>query len=69
MADKHGADRLDAACRRAIEVGDPSYKTVKGILAAGAERDVDASAPEATAPAHMHGQQALFGPNDGEAAR
>ena len=30
--------RLDAACRRAIEVGDPSYRTVKGILAAGTEQ-------------------------------
>ena len=29
---KHGAERLDAACRRAIEIGDPEYRTVKGIL-------------------------------------
>src|SRR5579859_2189904 len=32
LAEKHGAERLDAACRRAIEIGDPEYRTVKGIL-------------------------------------
>ncbi len=32
---RYGDDRLEAACRRAIDAGDPSYKTVKGILAAG----------------------------------
>jgi hypothetical protein len=69
-ADKHGAERLDAACRRAAVVGDPSYKTVKGILAAGTERDgerVD-DAPEASAPAHLHGQAGLFD-LDAEAAQ
>ena len=39
LADKHGAERLDAACRRAIEIGDPEYRTVKGILVAGTEND------------------------------
>jgi transposase len=37
LRDKHGCDRLEAACARAIEVGDPTYRTIKGILAAGAE--------------------------------
>ena len=37
LAKRYGDDRLEAACRRAIEAGDPSYKTVKGILAAGTE--------------------------------
>lgn len=40
---KHGAERLEKACARAIEVGDPSYRTIKGILIAGAE---SAPAPE-----------------------
>jgi hypothetical protein len=31
--------RLDAACARVIAVGDPSYRTIKGILAAGTELD------------------------------
>ena len=34
-----GDDRLEAACARAIVVGDPSYRTIKGILAAGTELD------------------------------
>lgn len=58
---KFGAERLDAACRRAFCVGDPSYKTVKGILVAGTEHDGE---PESdlppSAPAHLHGPERLF---------
>jgi hypothetical protein len=62
LADKYDAERLEAACRRALAVGDPSYKTVKGILAAGTEDDGDEVAATApTAPAHLHGPAALFG--------
>ena len=39
LADKHDPARLEAACAKAIAAGDPSYRTVKGILAAGAERE------------------------------
>jgi hypothetical protein len=39
LREKHGVDRLEAACARAIEVGDPSYRTVKAILAVAAETD------------------------------
>jgi hypothetical protein len=39
LRDKHGCERLEAACARAIEVGDPSCRTIKGILAVGIERD------------------------------
>ena len=49
LADKYGPDRLDAACRRALDVGDPTYRTVRGILAVGA--DSDAAAPATGAPA------------------
>lgn len=61
LADTHGAERLDAACRRSVAAGDPSYRTVKGILAAGTEHDGDdrpATVP--SAPAHLHGPQRLF---------
>jgi len=34
-----GHERLEAACARSIVVGDPSYRTIKGILAAGTEHD------------------------------
>jgi transposase len=60
LADKFGADRLDAACRRATIVGDPAYRTVKGILVAGTEHDGETSASGLTAPAHLHGPEGLF---------
>jgi hypothetical protein len=37
LAERYDAGRLDAACQRALAAGDPSYRTVKGILAAGLE--------------------------------
>ena len=63
LADKHDPTRVDAACRRAIQVGDPTYRTIKGILTAGTEHD-DAPEPVAThAPAHLHGPARLFNPD------
>ncbi|WP_237305167.1 hypothetical protein [Streptomyces qaidamensis] len=38
---KYGDTRLEAACRKAVAVGDPSYRTVKGILVAGTETDAE----------------------------
>src|SRR5262249_40128362 len=38
LGQRHGDAHLEAACQRAIEVGDPSYRTVRGVLAAGIER-------------------------------
>ena len=63
LADKHSATRLNAACRRAIEVGDPTYRTVKGILAAGTETDTAADPEPPVAPAHLHGARRLFDPD------
>ena len=37
LADRHAPSRLEAACAKAIAAGDPSYRTIKGILAAGTE--------------------------------
>jgi transposase len=37
LIDKYGERRLEAACARALAFGDPSYRRVKKILAAGAE--------------------------------
>ena len=39
LADKHDPGRLEAACAKAITAGDPSYRTIKGILAAATERE------------------------------
>jgi hypothetical protein len=33
LRDKYGAERLEAACQRALDGDDPAYKTVKSILA------------------------------------
>lgn len=63
LTDRYGAERLNAACARALEVGDPTYRTVKGILAVGAD-----TAPAGTGggsasmvtPAHLHGPDQLL---------
>ena len=50
LADRHDPSRLEAACAKAITAGDPSYRTVKGILAAGTERDQPPLRPGTAAP-------------------
>ena len=56
LADKHDPARLEAACARAISAGDPSYRTVKGILAAGTERgQLPAAAGDAGTSAFLRG--------------
>lgn len=37
LRDKYPDDRLDAACRRALELDDVHYRTIKGLLVAGTE--------------------------------
>jgi transposase len=69
LVDKYGAERLDAACRRAIEIGDPEYRTVKGILSAGTETEGLPTQTVPDAPAHLHGETALFERMGEEAAR
>ena len=56
LAGKHDPSRLEAACAKALAAGDPSYRTVKGILAAGAERDtLPAAAGDGGASAFLRG--------------
>jgi transposase len=64
LADKHDAIRLNHACRRAVAVGDVSYRTIRGILAAGTENDDQTDTPPAQTPAHLHGPGQLFNPDD-----
>lgn len=61
LADRYDPERLEAACARALVVGDPSYRTVKGILAAGTETEGTEAAGVPLAPAHLHGPAGLFG--------
>jgi hypothetical protein len=70
LADRHDPARLDAACARALQVGDPAYRTVKGILTAGTEQEGVTSTPaRSDAPAHLRGWRGLFDDlaDDGEA--
>jgi transposase len=56
LAEKNDPSRLEAACAKALAAGDPSYRTVKGILAAGTERDqLPAAAGDGGAPAFLRG--------------
>jgi transposase len=57
LADRHDPSRLEAACAKAITAGDPSYRTIKGILAAGTDRDQPAAAAsgDGGAGAFLHG--------------
>jgi len=49
LGEKHGNERLEAACRRALHFGDGSYRRVKSIIAAGLDavpvEDAAASQP------------------------
>jgi hypothetical protein len=66
LAGTHGAERLEAACARAVAVGDPGYRTVKGILIAGTENDPPPRArTSVSAPAHLRGPQGLTDPGQG----
>jgi hypothetical protein len=60
LGEKYGDDRLDTACARALAVGDPTYRTVKGILVAGTEHGDDPPADTApTPPAILRGPEAF----------
>ena len=64
LRDKHGCERLEAACARAIAVGDPSYRTIKGILLAGTEHGTDQTTigSPATAEAFLRGPEEFGAP-------
>jgi transposase len=62
LAERHDIDRLDDACRRALEVGDPTYRTIKGILTTATTSEPVQLAAAST-PAHLHGAARLFNPD------
>ena len=60
LREKYGDTRLDAACARALAIGDPHYRTVKGILVAGTEHGDDPPQQLApTPPAMLRGPDAF----------
>ena len=55
LAQDYSPDRLDLACRRALAIGSPRYKSVASILKAGLDRKADAieaNQPMDLLPAH-----------------
>ena len=61
LTGKHGEARLEAACAAAVAAGDPSYRTIKGILAIGAETAPPRPASgDGGAAAHLRGPSQLF---------
>lgn len=61
LADRYDPGRLERACRRALDVGDPSYRTVRGILAAGTEAEpAPPRSGDGGAGALLHGPAGLF---------
>jgi hypothetical protein len=50
----YGPERLEAACLRAERLGSPRYRTVKNVLASGADRRLfeDDAPPPTSLPVH-----------------
>jgi transposase len=60
LVQKYGPERLEAACGRALAVGDPSYRTVRGILSAGTEHEPpEQTLPGLDLPGLLHGPEAF----------
>ena len=59
LRERYGDPRLDAACARALAVGDPNYRTVKGLLVAGTEHGDDPPQHAPTPPAMLRGPGAF----------
>ncbi len=69
LADKYGADRLNAACARANAFDGASYRTVRNILAQGLDTQPLFPPPaDMPAPAHLHGMAGLFQQAEGSHA-
>jgi hypothetical protein len=61
LADRHGPERLALACRRAVAAGDPSYRTIRGILKKGLEAlPLEPELVPPPGPAHPRGPETLF---------
>ncbi|MCL6649447.1 MAG: IS21 family transposase [Chloroflexi bacterium] len=62
----YGAERLNAACQRAVAFGDPRYRTVKTILARGLDQEpLPEAPPPAKAGAYLRGREAFTFPMAG----
>lgn len=52
MAERYGVERLEAACRRAVAIGNPRYKSVEAILKSGLDRVAMTEAAETKTVLH-----------------
>jgi transposase len=55
LAGKYTAERLEAACERALAFGEPRYRTVKTILAKGLDQATPPAPAEATTTTYTQG--------------
>lgn len=63
MAQRYGGARVEAACARARTFGDPSYRTIKGILERRLDQEEPAIVGKTTlAGAFLRGPGALLTP-------
>lgn len=62
LRDPHGAERLERACRRALEAGDGRYRTGRGILERHLEEAVGEETPEPRVTRAFLRGPAAFGP-------
>jgi hypothetical protein len=61
LTERYPVTRVEAACVRARTFGDPSYRTIKGILELGADQTAPTSAPSTTlAGAFLRGRDAYL---------
>ena len=69
LGERYGAERLDAACRRALEVGiRPTHGRASWRSAPTTGRGRPHRAASASTPAHLHGPQSLFAHLNGDGA-
>jgi hypothetical protein len=61
LAERYTPERTEIACGLALEVGDPSYRTIKGILAAGRETPTSSEPVGLDTPAFLRGPEDLCG--------
>jgi hypothetical protein len=59
LRDTYSDDPLDMACAQALAIGDPNYRTVKGILVAGTEHGDPPHQQIPTPPAMLRGPDAF----------
>jgi len=68
LRERYGAERLEAACTRALAFGDPNYRTVKRILQQGKENEPHPNLPSSPpATTFVRSVDELLGPELGAA--